>query len=89
MAGCIYSDTFLAFCLLESVNLSENDEKFVLTAVDLEKGYLRDQIKASLKKFQERALLLSDKEEMKFDSAMVIKMEDALMAHGWKRPGYR
>ena len=84
MAGCIYSDTLLAFCFLEAVNLSENDEKFVLTAVDLEKGYLTDQIKASLKKFQERAFLLTDKEDMKFELAMVIKMEDALMAHGWK-----
>ena len=37
--------------LLEAANLSENDEKFVLIAIDFEKGNITDQMKASLKKF--------------------------------------
>ena len=38
-------------------------------------------MKASLKKFQGRgALVSSDKEEIKFDSALVINMKDALVA---------
>ena len=41
-AGCIYLDTILAFCLLEAANLAKNDEKFVLTAVDFDKGNLTD-----------------------------------------------
>ena len=39
---------------------------------------------AIVKKFQGRALRLSDKEEIKFDSALVIKMKDALVAQGWR-----
>ena len=89
-AGCVYSDTILAFRLLEAAKLSENDEKFILTAVDFEegkKGNLTDQMKASLKKFQGRALVSSDsKNEIKFDSALVNKMKDVLVAQGWQRP---
>ena len=45
------------FRLLEAASLSENDEKFILTAIDFEKGNLFDQMKASLKEFQGRALV--------------------------------
>ena len=85
-AGCDYFDTILAFWLLEAANMSENYEKIVLTVVDFEKGNLTDQMKASLKKFQGRALVLAEKEEIKFNSALMIKMKDALVAQGWKRP---
>ena len=34
VAGCEYSDTLLAFRLLEATNLNDTDEKFVLTGVD-------------------------------------------------------
>ena len=55
-SGCEFSDIVLAFNLLESFNLSETDEKFILTAVDfsVEKrdGNLLDQVKNSLRKFQ-------------------------------------
>ena len=84
-AGSVYLDTILAFCLIEVANLFENDDKFVFAAVDLEKENLTDQMRASLKKFQGRALVSSDKEEIKFDSALVIKIKDAL-DQGWKRP---
>ena len=36
--GCMFSDTVLAFCLLEACKLSDTDEKFVLTAVDFIHG---------------------------------------------------
>ena len=81
-AGCVYSDTILAFWLLEVVNLSDNDEKKILTAIDFEKGNLEGQMKASLQKFQVRALVLSDKEEIKFDLALVTKIKDVLVAQG-------
>ena len=55
-AGCEYSDTLLAFRLLEATKLNEMDEKFVLTGVDFTsaktKKDLFAQMKASLKKFQ-------------------------------------
>ena len=86
-AGCVYSDTILAFRLLEAAKLPENDEKFILTAIDFEKGKkgnLTDQMKASLKKFQGRALVSSDsRNEIKFDSALVNKMKEVLVAQGW------
>ena len=33
-AGCIYLDTILAFWLLDAVNLSEEEEKFIFMVVD-------------------------------------------------------
>ena len=33
-AGCVYSDTLLAFRLLEATQINEMDEKFVLTGID-------------------------------------------------------
>ena len=60
-SGCVYSDTILAFRLLEVTNLSENDEKFVLTGVDFVEGQskknLEEQVKSSLKKFQGRTIV--------------------------------
>ena len=56
--GCEFSDTVLAFNLLEACNMSDTDEKFVLTAVDFktgkEKKDMLEQVKLSLRKFQSR-----------------------------------
>ena len=52
--GCEYSDMILAFKLLDASNLSEVDQKFVLTGVDYGKGLrketLFDQMKERLNK---------------------------------------
>ena len=37
-AGCEYSDTLLAFRLLEATNLSELDKKFVLSGINYEEA---------------------------------------------------
>ena len=56
--GCEVSDTVLALSLLDSCNLTEIDEKFVLTDIDFVKGKEEknclDQVKRSLRKFQSR-----------------------------------
>ena len=91
-AGCEYSDTILAFRLLEASNLSENDEKFILTAVDFEEGKknkdLEKQMKSSLKKFQGRSVLSNNesKEVLKVDSALINQVKDVLIAQGWEKP---
>ena len=44
-------------------------------------------MKASLKKFKESALVSSDsKNGVKFDSVLVVKMKDILVAQGWQSP---
>ena len=44
-------------------------------------------MKATLKKFKESALVSSDsKNEVKFDSVLVVKMKDILVAQGWQSP---
>ena len=57
-AGCEYSDSILAFKLLEKSNLEESDVKVILTQVDYktgkEKKNLLQQMQTSLKKFQSR-----------------------------------
>ena len=73
--GCEYSDTILAFRLLEAANLNESDEKFVLTGVDFvsgkEKKNLEEQMKGSLKKFQGRSLVSSElKDTVKVDTSL-------------------
>ena len=92
-AGCVFSDTILAFRLLEATNLSENDEKFVLTGVDFAKGSaeknLEEQMKSSLKKFQGRTVLLGDKDDIEVDSVLVNKVKDVLVSQGWKKPNGR
>ena len=37
-SGCEFSDTVLAFNLLESCRLSDTDEKFILTGIDFKSG---------------------------------------------------
>ena len=87
-AGCVYSDTILSFRLLEAANLSENDEKFVLTAIDFEQGKknkdLEVQMKASLKKFQGRSTVsMEGKNEFAIDPALLSQVKDVLVSQGW------
>ena len=93
-SGCEFSDTVLAFNLLESCNLSEIDEKFVLTAVDFKKGKeeknLLEQTKMSLKKFQSRdKVSTKEREKMKVDESLVANLKEALVSEGWKPPARR
>ena len=90
-AGCSYSDTILAFRLLEATGLTENDEKFVLTAIDFKegksKGNLLEQIKSSLKKFQGRTVVTESKKDgIKVDADIIDKVKSALISEGWKSP---
>ena len=92
-AGCVFSDIVLGFNLLESCNLSETDEKFILTAVDFKKGKdngdLLEQIKSSLRKFQARETLCADKDDkikVKEEDSFVTEIRDALVADGWTPP---
>ena len=87
-AGCVYSDTILSFRLLEAANLSENDKKFVLTAIDFEQGKknkdLEVQMKASLKKFQGRSTVsMEGKNEFAIDPALLSQVKDVLVSQGW------
>ena len=93
-AGCVYSDLILAFRLLEASNLSESDEKFVLTGIDIASGKkqenLEAQMKASLKKFQGRSVVTnsSDSDGIKVDAALVAKVQEVMLGQGWKKPGH-
>ena len=88
-AGCEYSDTLLAFRLLEATNLSEMDEKFVLTGINYEeartKKNLCNQFKASLKKFQGRKTVSSE-DKVRYDPALVSSIAQVLISEGWKKP---
>ena len=90
------SDSTLAFNLLEACQLSETDEKFVLTEVNFKDGKdkkdLLEQVKNSLRKYQGRVSLSSD---MSQSSRMEVKKEDtfltsenieSLVAAGWTPP---
>ena len=93
--GCEFSDIVLGFNLLESCNLSETDEKFILTAVDFKVGKqnkdLLKQIKNSLRKFQSREKLSCSKDDadlmhVKQEESFVSSVKQALIADGWKPP---
>ena len=90
-AGCVYSDLILAFRLLEASNLSESDEKFVLTGIDIATGKkqenLEAQMKASLKKFQGRSIVTNSSDGIKVDAALVAKVQEVMLGQGWKKPG--
>ena len=90
-AGCDYSDTLLAFRLLEATRLGEMDEKFVLTGVDFSSAKtnkdLFKQMKSSLKKFQGRSLVSSGDEKMRHDPTLIAEeVKQVLLAQGWKQP---
>ena len=94
--GCVFSDTVLAFSLLEACKLSDVDEKFVLTAIDFkvgkEKKDLLDQVKTSLRKFQSREKVsvgARSEDKIKVDESLVASVKHALMSEGWKGPRRR
>ena len=89
-SGCDFSDIVLGFNLLEACNLSETDEKFVLTAVDFKVGKqnknLMDQVKNSLRKFQCREQLSCTQDDgcsVKVEEDIFVTTVDALVADGW------
>ena len=92
--GCEVSDTVLALNLLDACDLSETDEKFVLTAVDFKAGKEKkdclDQVKESLRKFQSRDRMAADKErdrlQVKEEDAYLAEVKDALISDGWRPP---
>ena len=90
-AGCEYSDTLIAFRLLEATVLSDMDEKFVLTGVNYDEAKsqknLYEQIKASLKKFQGRNDVVGEERGMRFDPALIAGVAEVLLSQGWKKPG--
>ena len=93
--GCAYSDMILAFKLLDSCKLSAVDQKFVLTGVDykigLERKDLFDQMKESLKKFKGQSVVdhEDDEKAIKVSDTYIAKMEEVLLAKGWKPPKKR
>ena len=93
-AGCVYSDTLLAFRLLEATNITETDEKFVLCGIDFPKAKVQsnlfDQMKTSLKKFHGRVVVTEQYGGgLKFDPNLVASVAGALVAQGYKHPGRR
>jgi hypothetical protein len=90
--GCEVSDTVLALSLLDSCNLSDIDEKFVLTDVDFVKGKEEknclDQVKRSLRKFQSRDRLAQPDQfhVRKEEDAFIADVKGALIADGWRPP---
>ena len=93
-SGCDFLDTILAFNLLEACNLSETDEKFVLTAVDFQHGKAAKdlflQVKNSLQKFQGRDKLTSSDNDSRLkveaDVYLAHSMRKTLLEEGWKPP---
>ena len=93
--GCEYSDMILAFKLLDSCRLSAVDQKFVLTGVNyktgLKKKNLFDQMKESLKKFKGQSVVEHDDEDkaVGVSDTYIARMEEVLLAKGWKPPKKR
>ena len=92
-SGCEFSDIVLAFTLLESCQLTDTDEKFILTAVDFKVGKqqknLLDQVKSSLRKFQSRERMSDSKEDglkLKEEDVFAAAVKEVLLAKGWKPP---
>ena len=97
--GCDYSDTILAFKLLQDANLEEIEIKLVLTGVDYTTGKakknLLDQVVESLKKFKGRSVMSGTGKGQNGGQQLDVKVEptwlttDAqhvLLAKGWKPP---
>ena len=90
-SGSDFSDTVLAFNLLEACELTDTDEKFVLTAVDFQKGKdeknMLNQVKASLRKFQSRKSIKSDvRMKLEVDETLVSNIKETLVSEGWTPP---
>ena len=81
-AGCEYGDMIRAFKILDAAQLTDVDQKFVLTGVrykeGLEEGSLFEQMKESLKKFSGRGVVTKE--------SSVSSIETTLIAKGWKPP---
>ena len=92
--GCDFSDTILAFKLLQDANLSEMDVKLVLTGVDYSAGKtnknLLDQVVQSLKKFKGQGVMSGQQNvldvEVKVEPAWMAEVQHVLISKGWKPP---
>ena len=81
VVGCDFSDTILAFKLLQDANLSKIDIKLVLTGVDYATGKtqknLMNQIVDSLKKFKGNGVVMSGEHDIR---DVQVKVEPTWMA---------
>ena len=96
--GCDFSDTILAFKLLQDSNLPEIDIKLVLTGVNYTEGTakkeLLKQVMSSLKKFKGRSVMSSSSSnagttrvDVKVEPTwLTSETQHVLIAKGWKPP---
>ena len=94
--GCDFSDTILAFKLLQDSNLSEIEVKLVLTGVNYTEGVakkdLLNQVMASLKKFKGQSVMSSNSTsntqvDVKAEPTwLTAERQHVLVAKGWKTP---
>jgi hypothetical protein len=94
--GCDFSDTILAFKLLQDASLPEMDIKLVLTGVDYASGKtkknLLDQVVESLKKFKGQGVMSGCNRrnvtdvEVKVEPAWLADVQHVLISKGWKPP---
>jgi hypothetical protein len=93
--GCDFSDTILAFKLLQDANLSEMDIKLVLTGVDYSAGKtkkdLLDQLTKSLKKFKGRSVMAGNNSASHVDvkvepTWLTADAHHVLVSSGWMPP---
>ena len=91
--GCEYADMILAFKLLDASNLTEVDQKFVLTGVDYSTGLkaktLFDQMKESLKKFKGQNVIGKEEEKGSGVQETYAAMEEVFLSKGWVPPKKR
>ena len=93
--GCDFSDTILAFKVLEDAKLQDMEIKLVLTGVNYLQGKtnkdLFNQVKLSLRKFKGQAVM-SSKEgvppvvDVKPEPTWLSEAESVLLSKGWKPP---
>ena len=92
--GCDFSDTILAFKMLQDANLSEMDVKLVLTGVNYSSGKtnknLLDQVVESLKKFKGQGVMSGQQNvldvDVKVEPAWMAEVQHVLISKGWKPP---
>ncbi len=93
--GCDFSDTILAFKLLQDANLTEMDIKLVLTGVDYSAGKtkkdLLEQLTSSLKKFKGRSVMAGNSGSSHIDvniepTWLTADAHHVLISNGWKPP---
>ena len=80
---CEYSDSILAFKLLQASKLNKIDIKLVLTGVDYAAGKtnknLLQQVKDSLKKFKGHPVIMNEKRAVQSSDSFVSDMDDDLI----------